>query len=104
MTNHEISKEWIKAFGYLNEPQKRWFAAVKAKELGYGGVSQVSRATGLSRTTVTQGLRDLEEDGSLSLDSDRLRREGGDESIRGTRVLSCSKQLRAFLKSLLQEI
>ena len=77
MTNHEISKEWIKAFGYLNEPQKRWFAAVKAKELGYGGVSQVSRATGLSRTTVTQGLRDLEEDGSLSLDSDRLRREGG---------------------------
>ena len=77
MTNHEISKEWIKAFGYLNEPQKRWFAAVKAKELGYGGVSQVSRTTGLSRTTVTQGLRDLEEDGSLSLDSDRLRREGG---------------------------
>lgn len=77
MTNHEISKEWMKAFSSLNEPQKRWFAAVKAKELGYGGVSKVSRATGLSRTTVTQGLGDLEEDGSLSLQSDRLRREGG---------------------------
>ena len=77
MMNYEISKEWIKAFGSLNEAQKRWFAAVKAKELGYGGVSKVSRATGLSRTTVTQGLVDLEADGAVSIESDRLRREGG---------------------------
>jgi len=50
MENKEISKEWIKAFTSLNEPQKRWIAAIKSIELGYGGISQVSRATGLSRT------------------------------------------------------
>ena len=52
MTKHEISKDWIRTLQSLNEPQRRWFAAVKAKELGYGGVSSVSRATGLSRTTI----------------------------------------------------
>ena len=54
MIVNEISKEWIQGFSFLNEPQKRWFAAIKSQELGYGGVSAVSRATGLSRTTITQ--------------------------------------------------
>ena len=98
MMNYEISKEWIKAFGSLNEAQKRWFAAVKAKELGYGGVSKVSRATGLSRTTVTQGLVDLEADGPLSLESDRLRREGGGRKHSAHRSPELLKAIEGILE------
>jgi hypothetical protein len=33
----------------LNEAQRRWYAAVKALELGRGGIERVHELTGLSR-------------------------------------------------------
>jgi hypothetical protein len=66
MESNPITKEWIKVFDSLNEPQKRWFAATKSIELGYGGVSKVSRATGLSRTTIIQGCHELTNQKSLN--------------------------------------
>jgi hypothetical protein len=41
-------KIWLKLFETQNESQKRWTAAYKAIELGYGGVKKVSEITGLS--------------------------------------------------------
>lgn len=38
-----ISKEWMKVFSLLNEMQKRFFAAEKSIELGYGGISEVAK-------------------------------------------------------------
>ena len=35
-------------------------AATEARDLGWGGVSTVSAATGLARNTITVGIRDLE--------------------------------------------
>ena len=32
----------------LNHQQRRWYAAVEANRLGYGGIAMVSRVTGLS--------------------------------------------------------
>lgn len=73
-----IHKEWIKAFKTLNEPQKRWFAAAKSIELGYGGISMVSRATGLSRTTITNGHREISRKKlSLHSNKEQLREKGG---------------------------
>ena len=43
----------------LDERSRRLWAAAEARALGRGGVSCVARATGLSRTTVHQGLADL---------------------------------------------
>jgi len=37
---------------YLNEKQRRIAAAVEARSLGYGGVSDVAKVNGLSRTTL----------------------------------------------------
>ena len=76
MEKLEISNEWIKVFGSLNEPQKRWFAAEKSIELGYGGISKVSLITGLSRTTITQGCKELSSEKSLPNLDDRLRIKG----------------------------
>lgn len=43
----------------LDERARRLWAAVEARALGRGGISQVAAATGLSRATVRAGLRDL---------------------------------------------
>lgn len=77
MGNQSVSKEWLRAFSSLNEAQKRCFAAVKASEIGYGGISEVSRVTDLSRTTITQGLKELEESADFDLSMERIRQEGG---------------------------
>jgi hypothetical protein len=48
-------------------------AANEARQLGYGGVSAVSRACGLSRVTITKGIAELE---MAPLPPGRLRRSG----------------------------
>ena len=45
----------------LDERSLRLFAATEAAALGHGGVSRVSRITGIARTTITRGQRELTE-------------------------------------------
>ena len=45
---------------HLDEHARRLVAAGKAVELGYGGISRVSRASGLSRVTLTKGVEELQ--------------------------------------------
>jgi hypothetical protein len=59
---------------HLDERQRRLVTAADARQLGRGGISLVSRTSGLSRPTIYQGLRELEEE---SLPPGRVRRPGG---------------------------
>lgn len=59
----------------LDEPGRRRFAAAEALTAGRGGISMVSRATGLARSTIGRGLVELRDGGTL--DADRVRRSGG---------------------------
>jgi transposase len=43
----------------MDERSRRMWAASEARELGWGAVTCVAQATGLSRTTITAGLREL---------------------------------------------
>jgi hypothetical protein len=45
---------------FLDEQNKRLFAAAEAISLGEGGISIVSRATGISRDTLSKGCKELE--------------------------------------------
>ncbi len=57
---------------------RRQWAATEALELRWGGISCVARATGLSRTTITAGIREVKtQAGSLQPPEPRIRREGG---------------------------
>jgi len=49
----------------LNERARRLLAAAEARAAGHGGVSATSRATGIARSTIGRGLKDLAEAGSL---------------------------------------
>ena len=44
----------------MDERLKRHWAACEALALGYGGVSEVSRATGLSRSTIRKGIAEVQ--------------------------------------------
>jgi hypothetical protein len=43
----------------LNEYQRRRFLSAEAQGIGYGGISLVSRLSGVSRQTLTEGVKEL---------------------------------------------
>ena len=57
----------------LDERGRRLFAAVEARAAGVGGVAAVSRATGIARSTVQRGLKELDAPPMIG----RVRRSGG---------------------------
>jgi hypothetical protein len=69
----------------MDERMRRQWAASEALSLKRGGVTVVARATGLSRSTITQGMRELRERANLGIEDEacvwevppRLRRPGG---------------------------
>lgn len=61
----------------LDERSRRRFAAAEARAAGRGGVSAVSRITGMARSTVMRGLAELGADAASEVASSRLRRPGG---------------------------
>lgn len=76
------NKYWNKIFNTLNENQKRWLAAQKSIEIGYGGVTQVRKLTNMSRTTITKGIKELKNEDVLKT---KIRKEGaGRKSIKET--------------------
>lgn len=61
----------------LDERMRRHWAAAEARDLGWGGVSAVSEATGLSRMTITKGLRELKQPARVrAAEAGRVRRPG----------------------------
>jgi Rhodopirellula transposase DDE domain len=62
----------------LDERRRRQWAAAEARDVGWGGVSLVARATGLSRPTIRVGLRELElSSNRRALAATRVRLAGG---------------------------
>jgi hypothetical protein len=99
MDESNISKEWIKLFGALSEPQKRWLAATKSLELGYGGISKISHATGLSRTTITHGCNELKNKEPLTISAERSRKQGSGRK----RIILTDLNLVKEIENILEE-
>ena len=58
----------------LDERGRRLFAAAEARTAGHGGIAAVARATGIARSTIGRGLKDLEASGFAE---GMVRRPGG---------------------------
>ena len=85
----------------MDERMRRQWAAAEARRLGYGGVTAVSRAIGLSRTTIAAGLAELDLPAwRRSCEAMRVRRPGG-----GRHPLTESDpQLLGALESLIEPV
>ena len=68
-------RERFRAVGSaLNERSRRLLAAAEAKTAGHGGIAAVSQCTGIARSTIGRGLKDLATPGGLA---GEIRRPGG---------------------------
>jgi Rhodopirellula transposase DDE domain len=66
----------------MDERMRRQWAAAEAMELGWGGISHVASATGISRTTILAGVRELQaQQNSGVLPSPRIRRPGAGRKL-----------------------
>jgi len=75
MNNNRNYEPFLKALSGADPVQARRFAAAKALEIGWGGVSEVSTMTGLTRRTISRGIQELENAEKLEV-PERLREPG----------------------------
>src|SRR5260370_32992939 len=63
---------------FLNDGMRRLVAVSESEAIGYGGVSVVARATGVSRRAITEGMKELKKPKSQKarLEEARIRRRG----------------------------
>jgi hypothetical protein len=85
----------------MDERRRRQWAAAEARDLGWGGVSLVARATGLSRPTIIAGVRELTLPAKLRAAlGTRVRRLGGGRRL----VTESDPGLLAALEALVEPV
>jgi transposase len=80
----------------LDERTRRLLAAAESQAIGKGGISSVSRATGISRPVIRQGIAELKDPDSLA--PGRVRRQGGGRK----KAVDKDASLRSDLETLLE--
>jgi len=84
----------------LDERARRHWAATEAADLGWGGVISVAAATGLSRTTIAAGQRELRDRSLDQPPNPRIRRPGGGRPHRVDTDLGLGAALDALVEPL----
>jgi hypothetical protein len=59
VNREDIGLRFRSLSGFLDERMRRLVAAAESVAIGYGGVSAVARATGVSRRAITEGMKEL---------------------------------------------
>ena len=91
-------RRWLRMLETLNEAQARWYVADRALDFGRGGVSRLSKLTGMSRMTITKGIAELRGRSRLLLDG-RVRQAGAGRK----RIEETDPELRALLEAVVAE-
>src|SRR6516225_6016750 len=90
----------LKVLSTLNEFQARLYVADKAMDRGRGGVSYLSKLTGMSRTTITQPVPELEKRRKMVIPAEgRVRQPGGGRK----RAEAIEPEIRPPLNSMVEE-
>jgi DNA-binding phage protein len=83
---------------FLDERLRRIVAAAEARVIGYGGISIVSRETGVSRRAIVMGLEELKHPEGAT--TKRIRREGGGRK----RTIAKDITLKRDLENLIEPV
>lgn len=85
MVFESVKRKFSLLSPFLDERTRRLWSAAEAMSCGYGGVSAVSRATGVSRRAITKGCKELKEtvpnDGILRPPLSVRKKGGGRKSV-----------------------
>lgn len=95
MKNDAISlrRKFSDLWPLLDERSRRLMAANEARSLGYGGISRVRRACGLSRKAIAKGMREIADGSTMP---GRIRRSGAGRKnivVRDPKLLASLERL-----------
>ena len=88
---------WLQELFTLNEVQRRRFAALKAMEFGWGGVTKVCKITCMSHNTIDKGIKEL--NSSKKNITKRLRKEGGGRK----KIIDKNPEVKKDIENILEE-
>jgi hypothetical protein len=100
--DHAIKEKYNALRSILDERTRRMWAAAEARSLPYGGISVVSSVTGLSRTTILTGIKELRNSPppTLPVERSRMRRPGGGRKSLTSRDFSLERDLELLVEPL----
>ena len=91
----EIEQEMISYYHSLSEKDRRRYAGIEAKKLGYGGISYIARLLGCRGETIKRGIKEIES--SSFLNDNRIRTKGGGRK-------RCMEQIKGIDQAFLRVI
>jgi transposase len=91
-----IRHKYLAIVGELDERGRRRWAAAEARSLGWGGISAVAKATGISDRTIRNGIKEIE--GPDPLPPDRQRRAGAGRPSREDEQPELAKALEVLIE------
>ncbi len=95
-----ISKRHKILSPFLDEKSRRLMIATESKVIGHGGIGVVSKSTGVSRTTISTGLRELKN--PELIDTSRIRKEGGGRKKEVEKLPAIEKELEKLIEPALR--
>lgn len=93
----EVEAQMRNFYQSLSEKDRRRYAAIEAKKLGYGGVSYICRVLQCNDRTITRGMRELET--TLPENEKRIRLQGGGRKT----TLATTPEIDAAFQRVLEE-
>lgn len=100
MDTEMIKQRYVLISPFLDERQRRLYLAAEAKVIGYGGVSTVSRMTGVSRSAISAGYEDYDQAREKKLSPGRIRKKGGGRK----RTVATDVTLKTDLEALIEPV
>lgn len=97
LNNIELQNKFSSLWPHLDERAKRLFAASEARQYGYGGITAISQACGLSRVTITKALAELD---AVPIQAGRIRQTGGGR----TSLVEKNPELKETLEQLVEPL
>ncbi len=90
-----IREKYVAIEGDLDERGRRRWAGAEARSLGWGGVTAVAEATGISDRTIRTGINELDDPNAMP--SNKQRRSGGGRRSRETEQPKLIQALEALV-------
>jgi transposase len=100
MDKEMIKQRYCLISPFLDERQRRLYLAAEAKVIGYGGVSTVSKMTGVSRSAISAGYEDYDQAKEKGSSPGRIRKEGGGRK----RTVATDVTLKTDLEKLIEPV
>jgi len=99
MEYKQLQEKFGRIASHLDEKSRRLWCANEALAIGWGGITIVSAATGVSRTTITEGIKEITGEKEIPENS-AVRRKGGGRKKKTAQYENIKHDIESLTESL----